>query len=141
MSTPPDALMKLMGGGGTGAPPGPSSMTAAAPGNEPPGGGPMATPAPKEGEIQKAMVNIAMVQQLLEKSLPAFGSSSEEGKAVLSALSTLSKKFGQERQKSEQLIPAELMQLMQAVPGMGGGGPAAQAMGGMPASQPAMPQQ
>lgn len=140
MSTPPDQLMKLMaGGGGAGATPGPNPMSAAAPGNEPPGGGPMATPEPKAGVTQAAMVNISMVFQLLEQSLQAFGSQSEEGKTVLDALSKLTKQFGASRQKSDQLIPAELMQLMQSVPGAGGGSPAAQAMGGMPAAQPAMP--
>lgn len=140
MSIPPEALMKLMaGGGGTDSAAGPNPMSAAAPSNEAPGGGPMSTPGPKEGEIQKARVNISMVFQLLEQSLPAFGSQSEEGKSVLQALSTLTKKFGKDRQKADQLIPAELMQLVQSVPGMGGGTPAAQAMGGMPATQPAMP--
>jgi hypothetical protein len=140
VSIPPEALMKLMaGGGGTDSAAGPNPMSAAAPSNEAPGGGPMSTPGPKEGEIQKARVNISMVFQLLEQSLPAFGSQSEEGKSVLQALSTLTKRFGKDRQKADQLIPAELMQLVQSVPGMGGGTPAAQAMGGMPATQPAMP--
>jgi hypothetical protein len=131
--------MKLMaGGGGTGAAPGPNPMSAAASSNEAPGAGPMATPGPKEGQAQAAMVNISMVFQLLEQSLPAFGSQSEEGKAILQALSTLTKKFGEQRQKSDQLIPAELMQLMQTIPGAGGGGAAAPKAG--PPASPAMPQ-
>lgn len=141
MSTPPDALMKLVaGGGGTSAAPGPNPMKAAAPGNEAPGGGPMATPGPKEGEMQKAMVNISMVFQLLEQSLPAFGAQNEKGKAILAAMTTLNRQFGADRAKSDQLIPAELMSLIQSVPGAGGGGPAATAMGAMPPGQPAMPQ-
>ena len=141
MSTPPDQLMKLMAGGaGKGDAPGPNPMEVASPNNEAPGGGPMATPGPKEGMKQAAMVNISMVFQLLEQSLPAFGSQSEEGKAVLKALSGLTSQFGKDRQKSDQLIPAELMQLVQSIPGMGGGGPAQKAMGAMPPGQPAMPQ-
>ncbi len=139
MSLPPEALMKLMaGGGGASAAPGPNPGTAAAPGNEPPGGGPMATPAPKEGEAQQAMVNVSMVFQLLEKSLPAFGSQSDEGKAVLNALKTLNGVFGKERPKADELIPAQLQQLMQQIPGAGGGSPVDKAMGGIPPQQSAM---
>lgn len=130
--------MALMGGGGTSAPAAPTTMSAAAPGNEPPSGGPMATPAPKEGEIQKAMTKIAMVQQLLEQALPAFGTDSSKGKAVKSMMDTASKEFGATREKSEQFINAELMELMQSFTGLGGGSPAAKAMGGAPAAQPAM---
>jgi hypothetical protein len=50
----------------------------------------------------------------LEKQLPLLGTDSEEGKALLSALSTLSKKFS--GKKSEDLAPAELMQLMSSQP-------------------------
>ena len=142
MSAPPDELMKLLaGGGGQNAAPGPNPMSAAAEGggNMPPPGGPMSTPQPKEGVTQAAMVNISMSMQLLEQALPAFGSQSEEGKAILNSLKSLSNKFGKERQNADKLIPAELMQLVQQIPGMGGGSPAAKAMGGMPASQPAMP--
>ncbi len=140
MSATPDDLMKLVaGGGGTAAAPGQDPAKAAAPGNEPPGGGPMATPAPQEGLQQEAMVNISMVMQLLEHSLPAFGSTSDKGKAIVDVLKKLGGTFGEDRAKSEELIPAELQQLLQKIPGAGGGSPAAQAMGGMPAAQPAMP--
>lgn len=140
MSVTPDALKQLMaGGGGTAAAPGPNPMAAAAPGNEGPGAGPMATPQPKEGVTQAAMVNVTMAMQLLEQSLPAFGSASEQGKSILSALKSLTSVAGENRQQAESLIPAELMQLMQSIPGAGGGGPAAQAMGSMPATQSAMP--
>ncbi len=100
----------------------------------------MTTPQPKEGLHQAAMVNVSMVFQLLEQSLGVFGSQSEEGKSILSALKTLTTAFGKDRQKSDSLIPAELMQLIQSIPGAGGGQPAAKAMGGMPPTQPAVPQ-
>lgn len=139
MSMPPEALMKLMAGGaGTGEASGPNPAAAAAPGNEPPGGGPMATPEPQEGLKQQAMVNISMVFQMLEQSLPAFGAQSDEGKAVMAALTGLNKVFGADRAKADELIPAQLQQLMQQVPGAGGGTPAAQALGQQPPGQPAM---
>ncbi len=140
MSATPEALMQLLaGGGGEGSAPGPNPNEAAAPGNEPPAGGPMATPEPQEGVTQDAMVKISMVFQLLEQALPSFGSQSDQGKAILAALKTLTGPFGASKPQSDQLIPAELMSLMQSIPGAGGGGPAAQAMGATPPGQPAMP--
>ena len=139
MSVPPEMMQLLSGGGGKFPAPGAGTMDQAAPGNMPPAGGPMSTPQPKEGLTQAAMVNISMVMQLLEQSLGAFGSHTPEGEAVLNALKTLTKKFGASQQKSNQLIPAELMQLMQAIPGAGGGSPAAKTMGAMPSGAPSMP--
>jgi hypothetical protein len=105
MNAPSPELMKQqMGAGGGG-------------GNAPPAGGPMTTPQPKEGLSQAAMVNIAMVLHLLEQSLPAFGSPTDKGKAILSALKGLGSAFGKERPKSDALIPAELQQLMATQPG------------------------
>ncbi len=134
MSVPAD-LMNVMGGPG-GKPPGGAPMPGAE--NQAPSGGPMSTPQPKAGLEQSAMINVAMVFQLLEQSLGAFGSPTDKGKAILSALKTLTTAFGNDRQKSEQLIPAELMQLQQAVPGAGGGPAAAKAMGGAPSGKPAI---
>lgn len=120
--------MKLMGGGAqTGGAP---AAGTPATGDGAPVGAPMTTPQPNEGAQQGAQVDIALALDLLEKALPAFGSESEEGKAVLAALSGLSRKFGQQRDKAQQLIPAELQQLMQsqqaspelaAMQGQGGG--------------------
>lgn len=132
MSVPKELMDVVAGGGKPGGPP------AAAAGNQPPSGGPMSTPQPKAGMEQAALINIAMVFQLLEQSLGAFGSPTDKGKAILSALKTLTGAFGNERQESEKLIPAELMQMHQAVPGAGGGPAAAKAMGAMPPTQPAV---
>lgn len=136
MSVPPELASLMSGGGGgqTAAPGGPGA------GGGAPAGGPMTTPQPKEGLMQAATVNISMTFQLLEQALGVFGSQSEEGKAILSALKTLTGQFGEDRQKADSLIPAELMQLVQSIPGMGGGQPAQKAMGGMPGTQPAIPQ-
>ena len=130
-----DQLTALMSGGGGGGNP-----MAGAGAQPSPGGGPMTTPQPKEGLAQAAMVNVAMSLKLLEQSISAFGSTSDEGKAILKAMTALTKTFGAEKPKSDSLIPAELMQMMQAIPGAGGGSPAAKAMGAQPAGQPALPQ-
>jgi hypothetical protein len=133
MSVPPD-LMKLMAGaqgaGGGAASSAPPSMPSAA------GGAPMSTPQPPQGEKQSAMVNVSLAMDLLEQTLPALGSESEEGRTVLTCLAGLSKKFGHTRAKSQGLQPAELQQLMAALPGAGGMSPEAKAMGQQPMQMP-----
>jgi hypothetical protein len=139
MSVPPD-LMKLMAGGaGEKTAPGPNPMEAAAPGNAAPPGGPMSVPQPKEGETQAAMVKLAVVFQQLESALPAFGAQTEEGKTIVKVLGQLGKVFGDKRQKADSLIPAEMVQMMQNIPGAGGGSPAAKAIGGIPPQVPGVP--
>ena len=135
----------IAGGAGRGGPP-----TAAAgmqPPSQPAAGAPMSTPQPAQGEKQSAMVNVSIAMDLLEQTLPALGSESEEGRAILSCLSGLSKKFGSTRSKSQELVPAELMQLfgsmpkpggMGGPPGMGGGPPMGGPPGGMPPGGPPM---
>ena len=100
------------------------------------GGAPMSTPQPAQGDKQNAMVNVSLAMDLLEQTLHALGSESEEGQAILTCLSGLSKKFGHTKAKSQDLVPAELMQLMQSLPQAGGMSPEAKAMG----QQPMQPQ-
>lgn len=134
MSVPPE-VMKLMQGGGGASPlggagkggPVPQAPAGSAP--QAPGAAPMTTPQPAHGERENAMVNVNLAMDLLEQTLPALGSESEEGAAVLQCLSGLSKKFGHSRAKTQELMPAELMQLMSALPQMGGASPEAKAMG------------
>ena len=99
--------------------PGVEDPTAA--GSPPPSGGdgaPSGTPSgdavKPEGDIELAKANVLIALSHLEKQLPLLGSDSEEGKAVLSAISALSKKFS--GKKSEDLAPAELMSMMGSQP-------------------------
>ena len=138
--------MQLVNGGMKGPPPAPA---AAAPGAMPPGGAgapvsaPMSSPQPKQGEKQNALINVSLAQDLLEQTLPAIGSETEEGAVILDVLSKLSRKFGDAARKSKELVPAELKQLMQNLPQMGGMSPEMKALqgqaGGMPGqSKPPM---
>ncbi len=77
-----------------------------------PSGSPMAQPSANDGAKQMGAVNVESAMQMLEQALPALSSNSEEGKAVLEALSKLSKHFN--RQKSKDLVPAQLMELARA---------------------------
>lgn len=134
-AVPPELMSLIAGGAGKGGmPPQPAG---AAPGGAPPGGAPMSTPQPAQGEKQSAMVNVSIAMDLLEQTLPALGSESEEGRTVLACLSNLSKKFGHTRAKSQELVPAELMQLMSSMPQAGGMSPEAKAMGHAPMPMPA----
>ena len=82
------------------------------------GGAPSGTPSGDEvqpqGDVELARANVMIAVAHLEKQLPLLGTDSDEGKALLSALSTLSKKFS--GKKSEDLAPAELMSLMASQP-------------------------
>lgn len=76
----------------------------------------MAQPQPAEGLKSAARVNITMAIDILQQSLPAMGAATPEGQAVLNALKTLTKAFGQTEQKSRELIPAEIAQMLSALP-------------------------
>jgi hypothetical protein len=90
----------------------------------------MTTPQVNEGEQQASMVEISMAFDLLEKALTSFGSESQAGQAIHKALGIMTKQFGEKRQEAKPLVPAELMQLMSALPQAGGGSPEMQAMAG-----------
>jgi hypothetical protein len=106
----------------------------------------MSSPQENSGEKQGAMLQVQQAMDLLEQSLPAFGSESDEGKVILGALSAIGKKFGgAERARSKELMPAELMNLLSSLPqgpggmkppGPGAGGPPG---GGAPGGAPQMP--
>ena len=61
-----------------------------------------------------AKSNVSIAISLLEKQLPMLGMDSEEGRDLHKALGILSKRFS--GKKSEDIAPAELMQVMAAQP-------------------------
>lgn len=113
-------------------------MEMGVPGASPaPSGAPMAPPAgspaigdPKaQGEIEQAKANVQIAISMLEQSLPVISTDSDEGKALLKALSMLSKAFGSK--KASDIAPAQLLEMMSGMPEsykqqmskeMGGGG-------------------
>jgi hypothetical protein len=131
----PPELMKLMQGG---QPPG------GAGGDTPPPGGPvsapMSTPQKNEGEKHAALSQVQMAIDLLEQTLPPFGSESDEGQTVLDALKTLSKTFSSKKDTARGLIPSEIMNLVSGMPkGAGGGMPPPPGAGAPPGAPPGMP--
>jgi hypothetical protein len=89
----------------------------------PPMASPMSTPEPKMGSKEGAMINIQMALDLLQQSLPAIGSESKEGAELTKVIGSLSKVFGAREAKTRELIPAEIMQMIQSLPQAGGATP------------------
>ena len=81
---------------------------------------PMSTPEPKMGNREAAMINLAMAMDLLEQSLPALGSETPEGQKILGAIRTMTSVIGPKKAKTNELQPAEIMQMLQTLPQAGG---------------------
>ena len=139
MSVPSDKLMELMKGNqSAGAPlPAPPPGANMSDAEVPPMGSPMSTPETKLGSKEAARINLGMAQDLLEQSLPAFGSDTDEGKAALSAISAINKVLGPRKNKTNELQQSEILQMLQTLPQAGGGTPEGKAMAAAPI--PGMP--
>lgn len=131
----PPELLKAMGGGQA-QPPADGAPGAGSPNG--PVSAPMSTPQPNEGEKQGAMAQVQMATDLLEQTLKAFGSETEEGQAILDALKKLGGKFGSKKEKARGLIPSEIMNLVSSLPKGMAPPPGAGAPPGGAMPQPAM---
>jgi hypothetical protein len=89
------------------------------------------------GNQEAARINLSMALDLLEQSLPAFGSGSEEGQKVLSALRTINAVLGPRKNKTNELQQSEILQMLQSLPQAGGMSPEGRAMSAAPT--PGMP--
>ena len=94
------------------------------------------------------MATIGIAMDLMEQSLMKLGSETPEGRAVLTALKTLSMSFADHRANSKELASSEIMQMMQSLPQTGNASPLAkmmqqhqqpQGMPPKPAGMPGMP--
>lgn len=138
MSVPSDKLMEMIrsqrdSATPAGVPPAPEGPTAMSEAAEAPMAAPMATPEPKMGSREAAMVNVSMAMDLLEQSLPAFGSETAEGKQILGAIRTMTGILGPKKAKAAELQPAEILQMLQTLPQAGGMSPEGKAMAAAPA--------
>lgn len=123
MSVPADMMQRLQqqsrgGPNPGGAQPGPAAA-------------PMATPQKKDGKRERAMVQVHIGMNMLEQALGTFGAESKEGQVVLKCLQALGKSFGENN--VSDLVPAELKQMYEAMPQMGGGAPMQAQIGRMQA--------
>ena len=103
--------------------PAPDAAGAGPDSSTPPMASPMSTPEPKMGSKAAANINIQMAMDLLEQSLPALGSESEEGQQIMKSLASLHKMFGKREAKNRELMPAEILQMIQTLPQAGGASP------------------
>jgi hypothetical protein len=101
----------------------------------------MATPQEPKGLHQAAKVHVMMAADLLAQAIPSFGPQSEDGQALMKALQVLHKAFGKTQEKSRELVPAEILQLLSALPQAGGGSPGAKQMASTPPPGMGMPTQ
>ena len=139
MSVPADKLMELMRGPkSAGAPaPMPEAPEPMTDAETPPIAAPMSTPEPKMGSREAALINIGMAMDLIEQSLPALGSDSEEGQKALDAIRVLNGVMGPRKGKTNELQQAEILQMLQSLPQAGGASPEAKAIAQAPI--PGMP--
>lgn len=118
MSVPPE-LMQALGGAKPGGPPPPVASPGGTPPTPGPGGAPMMAPARKEGNLAGARADIQVIVKKLTQVLQTFSPSTDEGKAVMKAIGSLTKAFGQTEGKDKELMPAEIMQAISGLAGPG----------------------
>lgn len=120
MATSPDQMKAMLASSG-----GQPEMPPPLGGGSSPAAAPMLTSQAPEGLREAAKVDVMLATKVLERALPAFGFDTKEGKAILNALRSFGSVFGQSQSTAEQLMPAELQQLMQSMSAGPGGGPPA----------------
>jgi hypothetical protein len=84
------------------------------------------------GTKEAAMINVGMAQDLLEQALGSVGSDTDEGKAILSSISTLNKVLGPRKNKTNELQQSEIIQMLQSLPQAGGRTPESMSLAGAP---------
>jgi hypothetical protein len=89
----------------------------------PPMASPMSTPEPKKGEEERARLNVLMALDLLQQSMSFFDPKSREASAIESALTDLTRSFGEREQSLRQMMPAEIIQMIETLPQAGGATP------------------
>lgn len=139
MGVPSDQLMQVMKSQRDKASPSPTTplpdaaTTGMSTAEAPPMAAPMSTPEPKMGSREAAMINIGMAMDLLEQSLPAVGSESDEGRKILAAIRTMTDILGPRKGKTNELQQSEILQMLQTLPQAGGATPEGKAMSQAPA--------
>jgi hypothetical protein len=84
------------------------------------------------GSKEGAMINIGKAVDLLEQSLPAFGSESPEGQKALAAIRQLSGLMGSRKNRTNELQQSEILQMLQTLPQAGGATPEMKSMSAAP---------
>lgn len=143
MAVPQEELMKMIKSQRDQATPGgmvqTTEETVMSDATTPPMSAPMSTPEPKMGSKESAMLNLSMAMDLLNQSLPGIGVSSKEGKQVLDAIRVITGILGPDKERTDELQPTEILNMLQTLPQAGGATPESKAMSSAPAIPGMMP--
>lgn len=102
---------------------------------------PMTTPEVPKGNQEQARLNVMMALDMLQQALGTFGEESEEGQTLARVVSDITRRFGEREASTRELMPAEIMNMIETLPQAGGSTPAQkQAAMAMPSmTQPPTP--
>ena len=124
MAVNPKELMKMIEasqpGAGADQPTPPSSEQGA---DTSPMASPMSTPEPKKGDQEQARLNIMMALDMLQQALGIFGMDSQEGKTMERVIIDITRRFGERESSTRELMPTEILNLIQNLPQAGGATP------------------
>ena len=143
MAVPQEEMMKMIASQRDQATPGgmveTTEETVMSDATTPPMAAPMSTPEPKLGSKESAMINLSMAMDLLNQSLPGIGVNSMEGKKVLDAIRVITGILGPDKERTDELQPTEILNMLQTLPQAGGATPESKAMSSAPAIPGMMP--
>lgn len=143
MAVPQEEMMKMIASQRDQATPGgmveTTEETVMSDATTPPMAAPMSTPEPKMGTKESAMLNLSMAMDLLNQSLPGIGVNSAEGKRVLDAIRVITGILGPDKERTDELQPTEILNMLQTLPQAGGATPESKAMSSAPAIPGMMP--
>jgi hypothetical protein len=84
---------------------------------------PMSTPEPKKGDEEQARLNIMMALDMIQQALGIFGMDTEEGKTLEKVVKEITRRFGERESSTRELMPNEILNLIQNLPQAGGATP------------------
>ncbi len=84
---------------------------------------PMSTPEPQKGEQEQARLNVMMALDMLQQALGIFGMESDEGKTLEKVVTDITRRFGERESGLRELMPTEILNLIQNLPQAGGATP------------------
>lgn len=132
MAASPQEMQKMMQ-------PGPGAQPPQGMGGKPsagPAAAGMMNPTVPTGSIEGGKADVHSATKVLMKAASVFKDGSKEKEAVLQAIMSLQKVFGGDKGKQEELMPAEIAQLIGS---LSGPGPVPQGMPKAPPGQPPQP--
>lgn len=79
----------------------------------------MLTPQAPEGDFASARLDAFHAMKLMDRAIAKMGPKSDEGKALLAARATLTKKFGEHEEESAEFSLAEIKRMLATLEGPG----------------------